>query len=365
MGVELREKINVTKPFLPPQGDYIKFVEQIWQNEWLTNNGPLLQQFEDKLKDNVNTQQLLVMANGTLAIQIALRTLELNHGDEVITTPFSYVATTSSIVWEGFTPVFVDIDHNSFNIDPQKIEHAITPKTKAILATHVFGNPCDIDSISTIAKKYNLKVIYDAAHCFGVSFRQKSILQYGDASVLSLHATKLFHSVEGGVFVSNNPETIDRAKYLRNFGHDGYYKFNGVGINAKNSELHAAMGLVNFKYIDEILATRKRQWKFYFSQLQDSGLNFQKIHEECEYNYSYFPVLFNSETELVKKVEFLESNQIYCRRYFYPSLNALDYVKIQTLPVGEQIASRILCLPLYHDLLPDDQARIIEALKIK
>lgn len=365
MGAEMNKVINVTKPFLPPQGEYLQYVEHIWENEWLTNNGPLLRKFEEELKDYFREPQLLVLANATLALQIALKALDLKIGDEVITTPFSYVATTSSIVWEGLIPVFVDINPDSFNIEPTRIEKAITKKTKAILATHVFGNPCDIDSITTIAKKFNLKVIYDAAHCFGVTFHQKPILRYGDVSVLSLHATKLFHSVEGGVIVSNNPYTIDRIKYLRNFGHDGYYRFNGIGINAKNSEFHAAMGLVNFKYIDEILATRKKQWLYYFNQLQDSDLTFQKIHADCEYNYSYFPVVFNSEAELMKKVEILDSNQIYCRRYFYPSLNHLDYVKNQLLPISEQIASRILCLPLYHELLWEDQDRVCATLKKK
>lgn len=358
----MNKRIDVAKPFLPPSSEYVRFVESIWQNEWLTNNGPLLQQFEHELKAYLNTQHLLVLANGTLGLQIAMKALGLKPGDEIITTPFSYVATTSSIVWEGLSPVHVDIDPESFNIDPRIIEQSLTSRTKAILATHVFGNACDIDSIADIARAYNLKVIYDAAHCFGVNYKGQSILNFGDISVLSLHATKLFHCIEGGVMVTPNFDTYVRSRYFRNFGHDGYYKFNGVGINAKNSEFHAAMGLLNLKYADEILSRRKDQWLRYYTALTHCGYTFQRINDQCTFNYSYFPIVFESEDRLLRKMACLENESIFCRRYFYPSLNHLSYVEKRVVPVCEDLASRILCLPLYHDLTVQDQERVIDAL---
>ena len=230
--------INVTKPFLPEIEEYITYLRGIWDRNWLTNNGPLVNDLELKLKEYLNVKHLLYLGNGTIALQIAIKALGLKG--EIITTPFSYVATTSAIVWEGCDPVFADIDKDTFNIDPAKIEQAITDKTTGILATHVFGNPCDIDAIQKIAVKHNLKVIYDAAHCFGTHYKGKSVYNYGDVSTASFHATKLFHTIEGGAVITNNAELLKKMAYMRNFGHETAETFAGVGINGKNSEFHAA-----------------------------------------------------------------------------------------------------------------------------
>ncbi len=354
--------IPVTKPFLPPISEYYQILEEIWDREYLTNNGPVVNQLEKKLSEYLDVDNILFLANGTLALQLAIKALGLK-GD-IITTPFSYVATTTSIVWEGCSPVYVDIDPYTFNIDPKLIEEAITPNTTAILATHVFGNPCDIDSIKEIADKHSLKVIYDAAHCFGTRFKGRSIFQYGDVSTASFHATKIFHTVEGGAVFAKKAAIIERMMYMRNFGHDGPAKFNGIGINAKNSEIHAAMGLCNLKYIDEIMTKRKEQSKYYDENLSELFfLSMQKINPDSDYfNFSYYPIVFDIEERLLKALENLEHNNIFPRRYFYPSLTALDYVEGDT-PISDSIAERILCLPLYHDLTFSDQHKIIEILK--
>src|SRR5690554_5232433 len=247
--------ILVTKPFLPPQEEYQHYLNKIWQSGWLTNMGPLSVELEKRLAIHLKVKNLLFVTNGTIALQMAIKALELKG--EVITTPFSFVATTSSIVWEGCTPVFVDIDPNSLNIDANKIEAAITPNTSAILATHVYGNPCDVLAIEKIAKKHNLKVIYDGAHAFGVEVYGKSIFEYGDISICSLHATKLYHSIEGGLIITKDPELLRKLAFIRNFGFNGPEAFAELGINGKNSEFHAAMGLANFEYIDAIHKKRK------------------------------------------------------------------------------------------------------------
>jgi dTDP-4-amino-4,6-dideoxygalactose transaminase len=257
-------------------------------------------------------------------LQIAIKALDLKG--EIITTPFSYVATTSSIVWEGCEPIFVDIDQETLNIDPSKIEAAITGKTTAILATHCFGNACDIDAIDTIAKKHNLKVIYDAAHCFGTKYNGKSIFEYGDISTSSLHATKLMHSVEGGLVVTKDAELLKKMAYMRNFGHDGPEKFNGVGINGKNSEFHAAMGLAVLYDIDLILEKREEQSVFYDQKLMNMSVGKQKIEEGCSFNFAYYPIIFESEEICLASKEALEVNEIFPRRYFYPSLECRENV---------------------------------------
>src|SRR5690554_2940597 len=252
--------IPVTKPFLPPVEEFKKYVDDIWQRQWLTNMGPLASDLEMKLKNHLEVKHLLFVTNGTVALQMAIKALDLKG--EIITTPFSFVATTSSIVWEGCEPVFVDIDADSLNIDPEKIEAAITEKTSAILATHVYGNPCDVLAIAEIAKKHNLKVIYDGAHAFGVEINGKSVFEYGDISVCSLHATKLYHSIEGGLVICKDEELHQKLKYIRNFGISGFNVFTELGINGRNSEFHAAMGLINLKYIDKIHDKREQvaQW---------------------------------------------------------------------------------------------------------
>jgi dTDP-4-amino-4,6-dideoxygalactose transaminase len=341
--------INVTKPFLPPLEDFAHYAENIWQRNWLTNNGPLVNELELKLKDYLEVPHLLYLCNGTVALQIAIKALNLKG--EIITTPFSYVATTSSIVWEGCTPVFVDIDPETLNIDSSKIEAAITLRTSGILATHVYGNPCDIEAIDIIAKKHNLKVIYDAAHGFGTKYKAKSIFAYGDVSTTSFHATKLFHTVEGGAVMTQNPEILKRMAYMRNFGHDGYDRFNGVGINGKNSEFHAAIGLAILPYMHEILRKRRELTEYYNRTLVSVNRQLIKLQPGAEYNYAYYPVILPSEQFLLNVVEELNKNWIYPRRYFYPSLSELPYVKRKhECPVCEDIARRILCLPLYHTL---------------
>ena len=339
--------INVTKPFLPDMAEYTQYLAGIWERNWLTNNGPLVNDLEIKLKNYLNIDHLLFLTNGTIALQIAIKALELKG--EIITTPFSYVATTSSIVWEGCRPVFVDIDPQTLNINPALIEAAITKETSAILATHVFGNPCNIDAIQAIADKHGLKVIYDAAHCFGSKYRGKSVFAYGDISTTSFHSTKLFHTIEGGAVTTNSPELLKKMAFMRNFGHNGPTDFAEVGINGKNSEFHAAMGLVNLKSIEQILASRKAQ-----SQRYDEKLQLMKCrtvnYNEAEFNYSYYPVILESEEQLLKSVEELNANWVYPRRYFYPGLNTIRYVDKTSLPVSDSISPRILCLPLYFDL---------------
>jgi dTDP-4-amino-4,6-dideoxygalactose transaminase len=339
----------VTQPFLPPREEFNKYLDGIWQRNWLTNNGPLVNDLELKLKEYLKVPHLLFLNNGTIALQIAIKALELKG--EIITTPFSYVATTSSIVWEGCTPVFVDIDHNSLNIDPTKIEAAVTSRTSAIIATHVYGNPCDIDAIQEIALKHDLKVIYDGAHCFGSLYKSKSVFAYGDVCTASFHATKLFHTVEGGAVFTNDPELLKKMSFMRNFGHDGYEAFSGIGINGKNSELHAAMGLANLKYIDEILLKRRELSHYYHKALKGVAKQTPRINSDAVYNFAYFPIVLPSEKLLIKIIEELNKNWIYPRRYFYPSLDKLPYLDIRTdLSITDDISKRILCLPLDHSL---------------
>ncbi|MFM9840708.1 MAG: DegT/DnrJ/EryC1/StrS family aminotransferase [Cyclobacteriaceae bacterium] len=340
--------INVTKPFMPPVSEYEEYLKGIWKRNWLTNNGPLVNEFELKLKEYLNVPHLLYLSNGTIAIQIAIKALELKG--EVITTPFSYVATTSSIVWEGCTPVFVDIDPETLNIDPNKIEASITEKTSAVLATHVYGNPCDIDSIEAVAKRNNLKVIYDAAHCFGSKYKNRSVFEYGDVSTTSFHATKLFHTIEGGAVFTKSPELLKRMASMRNFGHNGPEDFDEVGINGKNSEFHAAMGLTNFPYIDKILKSRKEKGLWYDEALL--GLNVKKIKYNplSEVNHSYYPIIFQDEQSLLKAFNLLSAHNIGSRRYFFPSLNNVPYVPFQKVPISDEVSRRVLCLPLFYDL---------------
>lgn len=343
--------INVTKPFLPPKEVYYKYLDEIWNRCWLTNNGPLVNELELRLKDYLRLNHLLFLSNGTIAIQIAIKALDLKG--EVITTPFSYVATTSSLVWENCKPVFVDIEDQTLNIDPDKIEAAITKKTSAILATHVFGIPCQVDRIEKIAKQHNLKVIYDAAHCFGTWYKGKSIFEYGDISTTSFHATKLFHTIEGGAVVSNSPELTNRMAKMRNFGHDGPTKFSGVGINGKNSEYHAAMGLANLQFIEEILAARKHQYQRYQQRMEDTlrvTMPSPPEDKRIQWNYAYCPILFESEDALLKAQDALHQHYVYPRRYFYPALNNLEYVTATSCPIAEDVSRRVLCLPVYHDM---------------
>jgi len=338
--------ITVTKTFLPPQDEYNGILKNAWDIGWITNRGGLVQELETKLKEYLKVPNIIAMTNGTLPLQIAIKSLGLTG--EIITTPFSYVATTSSIVWEGCTPVFVDIHPEYLTIDETKIEVAITSKTSAILVTHVFGNPCAVDEIEAIAKKHNLKVIYDAAHCFGVTYKEQSIFNYGDISTCSFHATKLFHTGEGGAIFCKDIALSNKLFYHHNFGHKGRESFQGLGINAKMSEMQAAMGLAVFPYINKIIEDRKRAVLEYQNELHQ--VQYQKIREKTQWNYAYFPVIFKDQETTLKIIDKLNENNIFPRRYFYPSLDSLPYVSKQQCEVSRDVASRILCLPLYYKI---------------
>ncbi|MBO7258083.1 MAG: DegT/DnrJ/EryC1/StrS family aminotransferase [Alphaproteobacteria bacterium] len=353
-------KILVTKPYLPAQEEYFDKVKQIFSNHHLTNQGPLLKELEKTLSAFLQAQHFHYVTNGTIALQIALESLDIRDG-EIITTPFSYVATTSSILWQRCKPIFVDIEPNNFTIDVNKIEAAITAQTKAIMPVHVFGYACDVDSIEAIAKKHHLKVIYDAAHAFGAQYKGKALCTYGDISTLSFHATKLFHTTEGGACIVSDKTVSDKLELIKKFGHVGDEHFC-LGINAKQSEFHAAMGLAIFPHLKEIIEKRKIISELYDSYLA-TDLQRPAPQEDLIYNYAYYPVLFKTEEQLLKVFKILNEKDIYPRRYFYPSLNTLPYVDKQDCPVSEDISSRIACLPLYPDLPLEQVKQIANLIK--
>jgi dTDP-4-amino-4,6-dideoxygalactose transaminase len=353
--------INVTKTFLPPQEEYQAILKRAWDTGWMTNRGVLVQELEASIKAYLHVPNIIAMTNGTLPLQIAIKAMGLTG--EIITTPFSYVATTSSIVWEGCRPVFVDIHPDYLTIDETKIEAAITTNTSAILATHVFGNPCQVEVIERIAKEHNLKVIYDAAHGFGVTFKGQSIFNYGDVSTCSFHATKLFHSGEGGALFCND-FYYERMYYHHNFGHNGSEDFHGLGINAKMSEPQAAMGLAILPYFNHIRESRKEICNLYDSNLDYGKLKKFKIRENTEWNYSYHPVIFENESQLLVVKKKLSELNIFPRRYFYPSLNTILYANGQIMPISESVASKILCLPLYVGLDSEDVLKIVEIIDL-
>lgn len=352
--------INVTLPFLPEYEVYEKYLKEIWDRNWLTNNGPLVQQLEIELKEYLGVKHLFFCTNGTVAIQIAIKALKLQK--QIITTPFSYVATTNSILWENCKPIFVDITSTDFNIDTEKIEEAITVDTEAILATHVYGNPCYIENINKIAEKHNLKVIYDGAHAFGTKYKGQSLLSYGDISTCSFHATKLFHTVEGGCIITNDDELAHSIMLFRQFGHinDDYFT---IGINGKNSEFHAAMGLSVLPRINDIIENRKKMCALYDEEINDLCLQKPRPLPGTEYNYSYYPVVFESEELLVKAKADLEDGNIFPRRYFYPSLNNLPYLTGEACPVSERISVSVLALPLHYNLNEADVHRVTNTLR--
>ena len=345
--------IPVTLPFLPPKEDYDILLHGIWKRQWLTNMGPLASDLEMKLKEHLGVEHLLFVTNGTVALQMAIKALDLKG--EIITTPFTYVATTSSIVWENCRPVFVDIDQKSLNIDSTKIEAAITSKTSAIVATHVYGNPCDVEAIEKIAKKHKLKVIYDAAHAFGVQVNGTSIFNFGDISTCSLHATKLFHSGEGGLVITKDPKILKEMAHIRNFGHSGPETFYNLGINGKNSEFHAAMGLANLNYIQAIHDKRKLLSDRYDEKLKNFKAFKPLWHNASKSNYAYYPIVLENEELLLKCIEFLKLNEIFGRRYFYPSLSySLPYLESKPLQWADEISKRVFCLPLYFNLTVEE-----------
>jgi dTDP-4-amino-4,6-dideoxygalactose transaminase len=353
--------IPVTKSFLPPIEEYMTQVQRAYDNEWLTNRGELVLELEDKLKSYLGVSNILITNNGTIPLQIALKLL--GGGGEIITTPFSYVATTAAIVWENCTPVFVDIHPEYLTIDETLIEAAITPKTTCILATHVFGNPCNVLEIERIAKKYNLKVIYDAAHCFGVKYNGKSIFEYGDISTCSFHATKLFHTGEGGAIFCKDEILRQKIYYSHNFGHNGPLDFYGLGINGKISELQAAMGLSVLPYMTEIFAARKSIVDIYTNELDQSYVRIFKLRKNTDWNYSYCPILFKDERSVDSVIAKLNKIEVYPRRYFSPSLNYLPYVVKVDMPISESISKRIICMPLYKALSLSDVLTIVNVVK--
>jgi len=355
--------INVTKAYLPDKAEFYKYIDEIWERGHLTNHGPLVLELEEKLKNYLGVKYFFFTNNGTIALQIAIKALDL--AGEIITTPFSYIATTSSILWEGCKPVFADIDSERLTLDPSRIEPLINENTVAILATHVYGIPCAVDEIEQLAANYRLKVIYDAAHAFGITYKNRGVMNYGDISTVSFHATKLFHTIEGGGLCTNDPDLAHRISYMRNFGHNGPEAFFGVGVNGKASEFNAAMGLSILPHIDQIIEERRKisaQYDSIFSGIH--AISRPQVPTGTSYNYAYYPVLFSSEAILLKVREQLNFNGVFPRRYFYPSLNKLEYLSpCDSCAVSEYFSSRVLCLPLYTGLDSADVERIGNMIK--
>jgi len=353
--------INVTKTYLPSREKYKKYVDEIYASGWITNNGPMVKQLEKRLVEYLGVKNIVLVSNGTTALEIAYRTLDIK--DYVITTPFSFVATTSSLVTNGIKPIFADINPNTLNIDIEKIEKNITKNTNAIVPVHVFGNACDVEEIESIAKSHDLKVIYDAAHAFDVKYKGNSILNYGDISTLSFHATKLFHTIEGGALIINDDSLVEKARYLINFGIENSESIPHLGTNAKMNEFEAAMGLCVLDEIDIINEKRKIIYERYFNELKDV-VQFQFQNTDSSANYSYFPIILKSEAELNKVEKLLNKNSIAPRRYFYPSLDTLDYIEPkQVCEISRDISRRILCLPIYPELSQSEQEFIIKLIK--
>lgn len=361
--------ITVTQPSLPPLDEFIPYLRQIWGNRQLTNGGPFHHQLEQALCEYLGVEHIALFSNGTLALVTAIQTLRLRG--EVITTPYSFVATAHSLLWNGLNPVFVDVGFNSFNITPAQIEAAITPNTTAIMPVHCYGYPCDVEAIGQIADKYNLRVIYDAAHAFGVRDEQgRSILLNGDLSVLSFHATKVFNTFEGGAIVCPDAKTKQRIDYLKNFGFADEVTVVASGINGKMNEVQAAFGLLNLKYIEENLAARKRIAQFYTEGLAGvSGIHCPPI-PIGQHNYAYFPVLIEVDYPLSRDVLYqrLREQGIHGRRYFYPLVSSfpmyrnLPSAHPDRLPLAKSLADRVICLPIYPHLELKDVTRIIEAI---
>lgn len=334
--------LHVTKSFLPELKEYTAYLERIWESTHLTNDGPLLLELEEKLKNYLGVEHFIFVANGTIALQLALKALEVEG--EVITTPFSYCATTNALLWENCIPVFADINKTSLTVESFEIREKINSKTKAILTTHVYGNCGDLEEQINVANQFDIPLIFDGAHAFGVQYKGQSIYNFGTISTCSFHATKIFHTIEGGAVMTNDAKLASKVRELRSFGHRGDAYFS-AGINGKNSEFHAAMGLVNLIHFPDILAHRKWACTLYEDQISNKS-SFVKWNSNVERNYSYFPLIFKNEHELLQVTEALAGYQIYPRRYFYPSLNEMPFIKGQSCPISEDIANRIICLPL-------------------
>lgn len=356
--------IYVTQPSLAPLEEYVDLLKGVWDRGILTHNGPLVQQLEKEISKKLGMENFIAVSNGTIAIQMAIKALELKG--EIITTPFTWVATLSAIQWEGCVPVFCDIEPDTLSIDPLKIEEKITEKTVAIMPVHVFGNPCDVEAIEKIAKKHQLKVIYDAAHAIGSTYKNKSLLEYGDISATSLHATKLLNTAEGGGCITTSSELNEKLKRIRFFGHNDAKNIVEEGFNGKLTEVHAALGIANLKYYDEVLQDRKDKYFFYKNALEKLPfLQFQTL-KLGEPNYSYFPIIFDTEARLLEVESTLNKQKIYPRRYFYPAVNTLNnIVTYEPMPLAEDIAKRILCLPLYWNLKEVEMHLILDLISKK
>ena len=350
--------INVTKTYLPSKEQYIKYIDEIYANGWVTNNGPMVKLLEQRLAEYLGVKNIVLVSNGTIALEIAYRALGI-VGD-VITTPFSFVATTSSLVTNGLNPIFADIDSQTLNIDPNNVENMLTKTTSAIVPVHVFSNACEVEKIDAIAKKNNLKVIYDAAHAFNVKYKGKSILNYGDISILSFHATKTFHSIEGGALIINDDSLVKKARYLINFGIKNKEEIPELGTNAKMNEFEAAMGLCMLDDMQDLNIKREIIYEFYKKELE-GYVNLQELNKDSTQNYSYFPIILENKEQLKKIEKALNEKEIYPRRYFYPSLDALRYINPpQFCEISRDIASRILCLPMYAELESSDVKKICD-----
>jgi dTDP-4-amino-4,6-dideoxygalactose transaminase len=358
----MKKEIYVTRPFLPPLNEYIPYLEKIWKSGWLTNEGDFHKELESSLKEYLGVKYISVLSNGTLALIIALKALDIRG--EVITTPFSFVATTHSLWWNGLKPVFVDIEPGTFTLDPDKIEEAITPDTMAVLPVHVYGNPCKINRLNSISKKYGLKIIYDAAHAFAVKQGNRSILNSGDLSILSFHATKVFNTFEGGAIVCHSRKMKERIDNLKNFGIIDELNVVEPGINAKLNEVQAAFGILSLKYIDDNIRKRKEVSLKYRDLLKNiDGLSFMAEQPGTEYNYSYFPILIDHSSHGKNRdllYDFLKTKNIFTRKYFYPLISRFPFykdfpsAKPENLPVAEKVANQVLCLPIYASLEPGE-----------
>lgn len=364
----MEKAIYVTQPAMPVLEDFIEYLTKIWENKILTNNGPFHQEFEKAIADYLGVKYISIFSNGTLALITALQALRITG--EVITSPFSFVATTHSLWWNNIKPVFVDIEPNFYNLDPLKVEAAITPQTTAIMPVHVYGNPCNVEHLQKIADTYGLKLIYDAAHAFGVKIRGNSILNYGDLSILSFHATKVFNTIEGGAIICHDEKTKKRIDYLKNFGFADEVTVIEPGINAKMNELQAAYGILQLKNIDSYIRKRKEISNLYYQKLNNKpGISLLEVLDSVEHNYAYFPILVES-TEFGKTrdelYEILKRNNIYARRYFYPLISqfptyrGLPSAQPNNLTVAESVAKKVICLPIYPALNENEVERIIK-----
>jgi len=356
--MEKTKMITVTSPLLPSLDEFIPYLKDIWDRKWLTNNGHYHQELEKALCDYLGVKYLSLFTNGTLPLITALQALRITG--EVITTPFSFVATTHSLWWNGIKPVFVDIDPATCNIDPEKIEAAITPQTTAMMPVHVYGYPCDMERIKNIADKYGLKVIYDAAHAFGVTVNGKSVLEAGDLATLSFHATKVFNTIEGGALICGDEQTKKRIDYLKNFGFAGETTVVAPGINGKLDEIRSAYGLLNLKQVNDAIERRRHVANQYRKALKDiEGITFMEDIQGIKHNYSYFPIFIDAEKYGIKRDELyfkMQENNVFGRRYFYPLISTfstyrgLESAKPENLPIATEIANRVICLPMYPDL---------------